>query len=443
MSARLVSPRHPWSPFLPLAALVSFLPFMHAAEESAGLELLGSRNCTACHMASEKQAVWLSPKTAPRLAELGARANPEWVRRHVLAPQDVTPGTTMPDVLHGLPASEREAAADALTHFLFSTSAPKWKRIAPDKGAVARGESVFHRVGCVACHAPQNGAAAVEPSVPLPRMEEKWSLDGVRRFLIDPLASRPSGRMPAMGLTDGEASDVAHYLLRETRIFSPLEVAVVRGRLRSLEDLDTAEVTSTVPMQGFSLSVPGAGGRLQLRFSGWLRVDAAGDYAFHLTATDGASRIALDDQWIEDEHCWDRDRTNANGKLHLDAGWHRVKLDFVQRGSKPPTLRVEWEGPGIVREAIPAARLRADREVEPSAEPAPFVVDAAKAARGKALFAGLNCAACHEGKLPAQPLPALAALQVTRGCLAEKPASVAPDFHFSKEQRVAIQTVLG
>ena len=414
-----------------------------AREIREGYILLGEMSCTACHAATEKELAWISPKASPRLADIGTRANPDWVRRHLLSPRDAMPGTMMPDVLYTLPAPERDAAADALTHFLFSASASKWKRVAPDKGAVARGESVFHRVGCVACHAPQNGTVAGDASVPLPRMTEKWSLDGLRRFLLDPLVSRPSGRMPAMGLTDGEAFDAAHYLLRETKVYSPLEVAVFRGRIRSLDDLDTAEVASTTPVQSFSLAVPGAGGRLQLRFSGWLRVDAAGDYAFHLNATDGAARIALDDRWIEDERCWERDRTNANGTLHLEAGWHRLKLDFVQRGSKPPTLLVEWEGRGIVREPIPAARLRADREVEPSGEPAPFVVDAVKAARGKVLFAELNCAACHERKVPVKPLPSLAAAQVTRGCLAGKPAAGAPDFHFSEVQRAAVQMALG
>ena len=419
-----------------LAPALVFAGIIGCLAADDGKALLGEMNCAACHAASEKQLAWISPKTAPRLADIGARANPDWVRRHLLAPQD-----SMPEVLRVLPESEREAGAEALTHFLFAASAAKWKRTAPDRGAVARGESVFHRVGCVACHAPQNVATG-GASVALPRMAEKWSLDGLRRFLLDPLASRPAGRMPSMGLTDGEAFDVAHYLLRETKIFSPLEAAVLRGRLRSLEEMDTAEIASTAPVRDFSLAVPGAGGRLQLRFSGWLRVEIAGDYTFHVSATEGAARIALDDGWIEDEPSWERDRTDAHGTQSLAAGWHRVRLDFVQRGSKPPTLGVEWEGPGLAREPIPAARMRADREVEPSLEPAPFVVDAAKAARGKVLFAELNCAACHEGKAPAPPLPSLAALQGTRGCLAEKPTASAPDFHFSKEQRGAAQAAL-
>ncbi len=408
-----------------------------AANVEAGKLLVSDKNCTACHAASKEQAAWLSPNVAPRLGDIGNRTNPAWVKKHLLAPKN-----TMPDVLRGLPAAERDTAADALTHYLFSVSAAKWQPVAPDKGAVARGESVYHRVGCVACHAPQNGAADGEGSVPLVGMTEKWSLGGLRSFLLNPLATHPSGRMPSLGLTDGEALDVAQYLLRATKVHAPLEVAVYRARIRSLEDLDTAEVFSTVPMSNFSLAVPGANGRLALRFNGWLRVDHAGDYTFHLTA-DGSARISLDEKWTADQDAWTNDQTKTKSKFHLEAGWHPLKLDFSQRGKLPPKLSVEWEGPGITRELVSMARMRADRDVDASLDIAPFVVDAVKAARGKVLYAQMNCATCHEGKPSATALPTLAAMQVGRGCLADQPTANAPDFHFSKAQRSALQAALG
>lgn len=421
-----------------LASLLLFIVAVEsrASDADTGRALLSEMNCTACHAASKTQSIWLLPKAAPRLADIGNRANPEWVRKHILAPQN-----TMPDVLHGLAVAEREKAADALTHYLYSISAPKWKHVAPDKGAVARGESVFHRVGCVVCHAPQNGAASGENPVPLPGMSEKWNLKGLQSFLFNPLSSHPSGRMPSMGLTDGEAFDVAHYLLRETKIFSPLEVAVYRTRISSLDEIDTSEVSSTTPMDSLSMNVPGATGRLMLRFGGWLLVDQAGDYTFYLTA-DGSARISLDGKWVEDENSWENERTKAMGVTHLDAGWHLLKLDFAQRGQLLPKLLAEWEGPSVAREPLPMKRMRADRNVEPSPEPAPFVVNAAKSERGKSLYAEMNCASCHEGKSPLKPLTALAALKVDQGCLAEKLAATVPDYHFSNEQRHAVKSAL-
>ena len=218
------------------------------ARGADGYVLLGELNCTACHAATEKQAAWLSPKAAPRLANIGSRASAEWLQRHLAAPHTAMPGTTMPDVLRG-----NAEHAEALTHYLLSLAPVKFSRVMPDRAAVARGDSLYHRIGCVACHAPQNTTTSLAASAPLPRMAEKWSHDGLRRFLRDPLATHPSGRMPAMNLTDGEAADLAHYLLRETKVPAPLEVTQFRDRPRSLEDFDTAELGRTGPADSFSL----------------------------------------------------------------------------------------------------------------------------------------------------------------------------------------------
>ena len=405
-------------------------------ENVASTVPVGQMNCTACHAASEKQMAWIFPKAAPALAGLEKRAGAEWLRKWLAAPHE-----TMPDLLHGLPAAERAVAADELTHFLLSNGKPEFRRVPPDRAAVARGESLYHRIGCVACHQPQKGAPDAVPSAPLPKMAEKWSFDGLRMFLLKPHDARPSGRMPAMHLTDAEAFDLAHYLLRGTRIFSPLEATVWHERVRSLAELDTTAPASTAPVKSFSLDVPGVNRRLSIRFAGWLRVDRAGDYTFHLTA-EGAARIAVDGKWAEDEDCWERESTKIQTVQRLEAGWHELKVDFVKRGGNPPKLEVEWAGPGVAREAIPAARLRAERDLEPVPESAPFVVDKARAEKGRARFVELNCAACHEAKASAKPAPALAALDTTRGCLAEKPAPKVPDFHLTPAQREALRASL-
>src|SRR4051794_36530224 len=123
---------------------------------TAGRVLLGDLNCAACHSASEAQAKWLSPKSAPRLADLGSRASPQWIGRDLTAPHQAVPGGTMPDLLGGLPVPDRAAAAEALTHSLLSASPATAKKVLPDRAAVRRGDALYQEVGCVACHAPQN-----------------------------------------------------------------------------------------------------------------------------------------------------------------------------------------------------------------------------------------------------------------------------------------------
>ena len=96
-----------------------------------------------------------------------------------------------------------------------------------------------------------------------------------------------------MHLTDGEAADLAYYLLRETKVPAPLEVARYRGRIRSLEELDTTELAGTGAATNFTLETMGRDRGYALRFSGWLRVETAGQYTFHFNVA-GAGRLSVD-----------------------------------------------------------------------------------------------------------------------------------------------------
>ena len=409
------------------------------AAQLDGRVLLGELNCVACHQATDTQAAWLSPKAAPRLAGIGSRTSPEWLQKHLAAPHTTMPGTTMPDVLHGLPSAEKTAAAEALTHYLVSLDQAAFRKVMPDRAATSRGEKLFHSVGCVACHAPQNTTTNISAAAPLPKMADKWTVDGLQLFLKDPLASRPSGRMPAMNLADGEAFEIAHYLLRDTKVPATVEVAQYRGRMRSFEDLETGELARTGPAANFTLEAMGRDRGYALRFTSWLRVDQAGEYTFHLAAT-GASKLSVRGQWIIGEDSWQREQVDGKRAMRLNAGLHPVVLDYVQRGSKEPALQLEWEGPGIAREVIPTSRLQSLRETVPA--PVPFVIDSSKAAQGRALYAQMNCAVCHESKPSQNPPPALSSLQTSRGCLAENPSAKAPDYHLTGSQRTALREAI-
>ena len=427
--------------FLVLAAALTGAVNAEPARDiaAAGRVLLGELNCTACHAPSPAQSPWISPKAAPRLNDIGNRVGPEWIARYLAAPHDVSPGVTMPDMLGALPAAERLAAAEALTHFLLSQSPPKARPQLPDRAAVKRGEALYHSIGCVACHAPQDDKPAPEGSAPLTNLSAKWRFDGLRRFLRDPLAVRPSGRMPAMNLTDAEAADVAHFLLRETKVPAPVEVAHFRGPIRSLDDLDSAGPTRTFAATDLSLTGAGRDRGVAMRFSGWLLVDQPGEYTLFLTSA-GASRLAIDGRWLIGQQSWQPERVNARTKLRLEPGPHQITVDFAPRRQKEPSLKVEWEGPGFARQEIPPAKLRSAKEAAPA--PATFVVDAAKAAKGRSLYADLNCAACHDNKPAATPPPALAAVDPSRGCLADKPSAKSADFRLAAPQRESLRAAL-
>ena len=217
-----------------------------AAADAAqgGRLLLGELNCTACHKPSlplpspnGQRTEWELPrKQAPILDGVGSRLRRSFLRRFLRAPQAVKPGTTMPNLFAALPEAERDEKVEALVHFLASTGSLQQERLDPQ--AVPGGKQLYHQVGCVACHGSRDDkgqAAKRSPtSVPLGDLPGKYSPASLAAFLEDPLALRPSGRMPGL-LNKQEARQVAHYLLQAQSIDSseafPLQPALVeKGR---------------------------------------------------------------------------------------------------------------------------------------------------------------------------------------------------------------------
>jgi mono/diheme cytochrome c family protein len=194
----------------------------------AGPVLISELGCTACHPSTREE---LAAKPGPDLSTVGARAHGAHLREFIANPAATKPGTTMPDSLGHLPAAERTAVADALAHYLVSLGSVTPTFAPPEPSAVERGRKLYHAVGCVACHSPEQPLTG---SVPLGPLAGKYSVPSLARFLEDPLAVRPSGRMPDSRLDHFEAVDVASYLLREQAspppVFRPDPQSAARGK---------------------------------------------------------------------------------------------------------------------------------------------------------------------------------------------------------------------
>lgn len=218
--------------------------------ELAGRLLITELSCTACHISNDPQ---LAAKRGPVLNAAGSRMQRDWIRKYLLAPSDVKHGTTMPDMLASLTATERNAAADALAAFLVSLKEPfaeiKATGVNPvpmefwNKGNADHGKQLFHQIGCVACHEPDPSyeVATIKPSpldvlleqlepdelkelglssaarrvssVALPKLAEKYTHQSLTFFLLNPEHVRPSGRMPNFNLLAVDAADVATWLM--------------------------------------------------------------------------------------------------------------------------------------------------------------------------------------------------------------------------------------
>lgn len=223
-----------------------------SAELSSAV-LISELGCVACH-ASNNSAY--QPKTGPRLDDAGIRLQKDWVRDYLMDSSEHHHGTTMPDVLAGYSAEQKTNAVEALTAFLMSQQKPlveiKGNGINPvplefwKYGNVERGRELYHRSGCVACHAADEGfevsemklsdadrhldqldpediadlgleaAARRVNSVPHPKLHRKYTIKSLTWFLMNPEAVRPSGRMPNPGVRAVDAADLAAWLIEKS-----------------------------------------------------------------------------------------------------------------------------------------------------------------------------------------------------------------------------------
>ena len=242
------------------------LPGHHPlTQELAGSVWITELRCAACHVGLEPGT--FPEKAAPDLADVGSRVSADYMQRFILSPLTTHPGTTMPDLLVSRPEPERRAIAEALVQFLVAQSKP----VAPSEPVMPidhqLGKSLFHTVGCVACHGPRevpdtqplikfdkeevdeddpsrSVREKVKPiAVPLGHVAAKYSVTSLSDFLFQPLKVRSSGRMPDMKLTPAESLSVAGYLIGEpvqpVKAFGPDAALVEQGR-KHFESLNCA-----------------------------------------------------------------------------------------------------------------------------------------------------------------------------------------------------------
>jgi cytochrome c2 len=216
----------------------------------AGQLLLTELSCTACHAAN----ALLEAKRGPSLQGLSSRLQADWVAGYLHSPEEFKHGGTMPSLLHQLPEEERRVAVAALIAYLGegSVEQPKIEASGSNpvlhefwlKGEVSRGQTLYHQIGCTACHAmdsafqPANklqsdlerriagmglepdelkelGLEIPKPVRPVPlshSLAAKYSLRSLSMFLLAPHLVRPAGRMPSLKLKPQEAADIAAYL---------------------------------------------------------------------------------------------------------------------------------------------------------------------------------------------------------------------------------------
>jgi cytochrome c553/mono/diheme cytochrome c family protein len=407
---------------------------------TGGRILLSELNCLSCHLADEATKKLINPKQAPILDGIGHRVKVEWIRAYLASPHAARPGTTMPDVLSGLPEAARAASVEALTHFLASTgNIPEGHSNA---SAAHKGETLFRTVGCLGCHNAQTeNAAEIPTSVILPEIGKKYSMPSLMAFLKDPLKSRPSGRMPTLGLSDEDYQNLAHYFVRGGEMTLNTKFQLFRGTWDKLPNFANLKVIAQGESAGFDLSVAGRPNNYGLRFTSNLQIAKEGEYQFSLGSDDG-SRLIIDGETVADCDGIHPHQT-VEGRKTLTAGFHEVVVEYFQGGGEA-SLEVEIAGQGFAQQPI-SGFLFLEPKVPARASDKPvFTIDAKLAEQGRSLFATVGCASCHSMKIDGKPIPSelqakpLSDLVANSGCLADSVPRKAPRYGLTSTQRAAL-----
>lgn len=211
-----------------------------------GRLLFEELSCARCHKPdpADAAAKTLVDRSGPDLSEIGRRVHHGWLDAWLADPKKLRPHTAMPKMF----ADDEAGAAEryAVAAYLATLGARVDK--APDadgKANAGNGERLYVSAGCAACHGDKVDAAPTgkkladdEAEKPAAKPEDTFYSVGtsgpqgyyrlgavgskfatpaaLARYLQNPAATNPHGRMPGMLLTAAEARDLAAFLTRAT-----------------------------------------------------------------------------------------------------------------------------------------------------------------------------------------------------------------------------------
>jgi arylsulfatase A-like enzyme len=117
-------------------------------------------------------------------------------------------------------------------------------------------------------------------------------------------------------------------------------------------DFDALSATTSGESAGLDLKSQASDAPFGMRFTGFLKVPADGEYTFSLS-DDGGAQL-----WLHEAHLIDDDFNHTGAevseKILLKAGYHPMHL-FYRHKSGPVKLQLEYSGPGVEKQPIPLA----------------------------------------------------------------------------------------
>lgn len=118
-------------------------------------------------------------------------------------------------------------------------------------------------------------------------------------------------------------------------------------------ETETSATSGTV--SSLDLSVRTRANDIGLLFSGHLQVPADGDYTFSLSTDSGAFVRLHEAQLIDADMGYAGGSEVNSGTIKLKAGYHPLHIHYRHGNAATHSLALQWSGPGITKQAIPAS----------------------------------------------------------------------------------------
>lgn len=166
----------------------------------SGYRLINKLGCRQCHISN---VGYLKKSPAADLQKLSSSFS-----NHYL--ESFLNGTTDISKYHPVVGGDRydiENNAKALVSYLSSINTKKESEISQIEIENDNGSLLYESTGCVACHGEKEN---------LTGLSDKYTFDGLRDMLMNPLDYFPTGKMPSQNLTYEEAQALAGYLFNPT-----------------------------------------------------------------------------------------------------------------------------------------------------------------------------------------------------------------------------------
>ncbi len=176
-------------------------PHMRAVLAFRQSPIVKEKSCLSCHTIGDQGGT-----VGPILDQLANRRDEAWLRRWLKDPNQVKPGTKMPNF------EFTDGEVDELMGYILKLKKPipTDEILASGDDAAAKGERLLDAYGCLACHriGDEGRFIGVDLTWIGHRKSEAWE----RRWLQAPEAWKPGTFMPNFHLSDEEVAALAAYL---------------------------------------------------------------------------------------------------------------------------------------------------------------------------------------------------------------------------------------